>query len=248
MKKWTIIYRPYRYVLHMMVALFLAIPPLQVTYYKYTKPRYSNLMLGKYLFGQSKVKLENKKKHWVSQDQVSVYFLLSTLIAEDHTFYNHVGVHFPGIGYAIDGLLKGKKRPPGASTITQQTAKNLFLYPKRSYFRKAIEIYYALLMEKIWDKDRILEMYLNIIEMGDGIYGIGQGAEKWLDKQASEICFDEACLLSSILSNPHKLLPDNPSNELKWRTSLLYRRGLYQASAQKNCPPLHAENFPFMIS
>ena len=123
---------------------------------------------------------------------------------------------------AYDGNKKGK-RIKGGSTISQQTAKNVFLWPGRSYIRKIFEAYYTLLIEIIWGKERILEVYLNSIEMGNGIYGAQAAAQKWYKKQAKNLSVKEAAGIAAILPNPRKYNPVNSSGYVNRRKAKIAR-------------------------
>ena len=119
---------------------------------------------------------------------------------------------------AMDEAEKGRRRR-GASTISQQTAKNVFLWPNKTYFRKALEAYFTVLIELIWGKERIMEVYLNSIEMGKGIYGIEAASRTYFSKSAIELTRGEAALIAASLPNPRKQNPDNPSAYMLQRQS-----------------------------
>ncbi len=203
-------------------------------------------MLIRRFADKNPILLYDLRKTWVKKDEVSQHLILTVCMAEDVTFFSHNGVSFSSLVLALEKDLAGKKTP-GYSTITQQTAKNLFLFPKRSYFRKAIEVYYALLMEVMWGKDRILEVYLNIIELGEGIFGIEKGAQNWFQKSAKDLCFDESCLLVTILNQPRKLSPLKPEGIVMLKASHFYKKGYRKAASFKNAPPVHSEKQLFQI-
>ncbi len=119
---------------------------------------------------------------------------------------------------------KRSRRIRGASTISQQVAKNVFLWPDRSWIRKGLELYFTGLLEAIWSKERILEVYLNVVEMGDGIYGVEAASQKYFRKSAAKLNADESALLAASLPNPRKLSVANPSGYLRFRQSLIRRK------------------------
>jgi monofunctional biosynthetic peptidoglycan transglycosylase len=129
--------------------------------------------------------------------------------AEDQKFYTHHGFDFEAIAKALEHNEKSRKKR-GASTITQQVAKNLFLWPSRSYLRKGLEVTFTVLLELMWPKDRILEVYLNIAEFGPGVYGVEAAARKFFDRSAQELSPTQAARLAAVLPNPRKWRADRP--------------------------------------
>jgi monofunctional biosynthetic peptidoglycan transglycosylase len=146
------------------------------------------------------------KKDWTSLDQISPHLVLAVLCSEDQNFLEHSGLDFEAIedamAYNERQKKMGKTKTRGASTISQQTAKNVFLLPTRSWIRKGLEVYFTYLIEIIWSKRRIMEVYLNIIEIGNGIYGAEAAAQHFFNKKASQLTKDEAALLAAVLPNP----------------------------------------------
>jgi monofunctional biosynthetic peptidoglycan transglycosylase len=143
------------------------------------------------------------KHDWVSIGGISKNIQLAVICSEDQNFLNHNGFDYDGIKKAIENNKAGK-RIKGASTISQQTAKNVFLWPQRSWLRKGMEVYFTFLIELCWSKERILEVYLNSIEMGDGIYGAEAASQFWFKKRASRLSQQEAAAIASILPSPRK--------------------------------------------
>src|SRR5665647_2198475 len=137
------------------------------------------------------------QKNWVSIDEVSTHMQHAVIASEDPKFLSHKGFDFEAIAKAIDANKKRKVKL-GASTISQQTAKNVFLYPSRTYFRKGLEAYFTVLIEAIWGKKRILEVYLNVIELGPGVYGTEAAAHHYYNKPASKLIQGEAQLFAAI--------------------------------------------------
>ncbi len=150
-------------------------------------------------------------KTWKSIDYVSDKFCLAVITSEDVKFIRHYGFDFEQIRNSIERGLKTGKKMRGASTISQQTAKNLFFTPKRSWIRKLPEMAITLTLEVLWTKKRILEVYINIIEMGEGIYGIEAAAKKYFHKSSSNLSSRESALIAACLPGPRKWRPDKPS-------------------------------------
>ncbi|MCC6463497.1 MAG: monofunctional biosynthetic peptidoglycan transglycosylase [Saprospiraceae bacterium] len=156
------------------------------------------------------------KKDWVPMSELSPKLQLAVVCAEDQEFLEHEGFDFAAIEKAYK-YNRTHKRKRGASTISQQTAKNTFLWPARSWIRKGLEVYFTFLIEVIWSKERIMTVYLNIIEFGDGIYGAEAAARHYYNKAAKDLTTSEAAMLAAILPNPLKRSPKNPSGEVRQR-------------------------------
>lgn len=162
------------------------------------------------------------QKDWVSIDEISPNLQKAVIASEDPKFLTHNGFDFEAIVKAIDANKK-RKVPMGASTISQQTAKNVFLYPSRTYIRKAFEAYFTLLIETFWSKRRILEVYLNVIELGPGIYGAEAAAQHFYKKSARNLSPDQAHLFAAILPNPRRWNPKKPTNFVLRRRNFIRR-------------------------
>lgn len=147
---------------------------------------------------------------WVSIEHISKNLQKAVIASEDANFLHHHGFDFNAIQKAMKNNEKGKKLK-GGSTISQQTAKNVFLWQGRSYFRKALEAYFTVLIEVFWSKERIMEVYLNSIEMGDGVYGAEAAAQYWYRKPAEHLTKTEAAGIAAILPNPRKFSATNSS-------------------------------------
>jgi monofunctional glycosyltransferase len=147
---------------------------------------------------------------WVSLEQISPHAAIAVIASEDQQFPFHAGFDFNSIREAVRASEHGK-RLRGASTISQQVAKNLFLWNGRSFVRKALEAYFTVLIETLWPKERILEMYLNVAQFGDGIYGVQAAAERFWHKPALRLSSADAALLAAVLPNPLRLHADRPS-------------------------------------
>ena len=147
---------------------------------------------------------------WVSLEQISPYAASAVIASEDQQFPFHTGFDFDSIREAVRASERGK-RLRGASTISQQVAKNLFLWPGHSFVRKALEAYFTVLIEALWPKERILEMYLNVAQFGNGVYGVQAAAERFWHKPARRLTSADAALLAAVLPNPLRLHADRPS-------------------------------------
>ncbi len=147
---------------------------------------------------------------WFSYDEISKQMSLAVIAAEDQNFPNHFGFDFEQIEKAIEQSNRGK-RLRGASTITQQVAKNLFLWEGRSFIRKGLEAYFAVLIELLWSKERILEVYLNIIETGDMIFGVGAASQIYFKKLPSKLTRSQAALIAATIPNPVRFSVRRPS-------------------------------------
>jgi monofunctional biosynthetic peptidoglycan transglycosylase len=162
-------------------------------------------------------------KDWEPLDNISSKMQLAVVSSEDQQFYQHTGFDFTAIKKAIRNNERGRKLK-GGSTISQQTAKNTFLLPHRNYIRKAFEVYFTILIELLWSKDRIMEVYLNVIEFGNGIYGVQAASKYFFHKDAKNLNSDEAALLASVLPNPIRYRVDKPSSYLLRRKSWIKRQ------------------------
>lgn len=156
------------------------------------------------------------EKDWVSFDNISPRLQLAVVCAEDQEFLEHIGFDFEAIEKAMEHNQKSK-RTRGASTISQQTAKNVFLWPSRSWIRKGLEVYFTFLIEMIWSKERIMTAYLNVIEFGDGVYGAEAAAQRFFGKSAKNLNAAEAALMASVLPNPIKRSVAKPSRQVRQR-------------------------------
>ena len=142
---------------------------------------------------------------------------IAVMASEDQRFLIHHGFDFDAIQKAVERNMKAGKKKYGASTISQQTAKNVFLWPGRSWLRKGLEMYFTTLIELVWGKERIMEVYLNSIEMGDGIYGIDAVAEHHFGKTASSLSKRDCALIAATLPNPRRFSSKDPSQYMRKR-------------------------------
>jgi len=154
--------------------------------------------------------------HWASLEQISPHAAIAVIASEDQLFPFHAGFDFNSIRSAVRASEQGK-RLRGASTISQQVAKNLFLWSGHSFVRKGLEAYFTVLIETLWPKERILEIYLNVAQFGDGIYGVQAAAQRFWHKPAQSLTSSEAALLAAVLPNPLKMHADHPSRYVQLR-------------------------------
>lgn len=169
-------------------------------------------------------------KDWVPMSKISRHAPQAVFGAEDQKFMVHHGFDFEAMQEAWENNKAGKSIK-GASTITQQTVKNVFLWPSRSYVRKALEAYFTVLVELIWSKQRIMEVYLNVIEMGDGIYGIEAAAQVYYQKPAAKLSRNQAAMIAAVLPNPRRWSPVRP-------TSYMTKRQVWIMRQMNNLEPL----------
>ena len=158
-------------------------------------------------------------KTWVSYDRISPELAKAVIASEDNLFDSHNGFDWKSINKAINDHEKRGKRLRGASTISQQTAKNVFLLPSRSYVRKGLEAYFTVLIEFMWGKERIMEVYLNSIEMGPGIYGVDAVAQYHFETDAAHLTRSDCALIAATLPNPIRFSSLHPNAYMRQRQS-----------------------------
>ncbi len=197
---------------------FLVFSVVGVITYSFVRPPFTWLMFSRVIEQISDEKKPKIKHDWVNIDDISPNLILAAVAAEDNNFTTHFGVDFKAIKKAQQYNERKKgRRIRGASTITQQTCKNVFLWSSRSYIRKGFELYFTFLVEAVWSKKRIMEMYLNMIEMGDGIYGAEAASQAFFKKPAKNLTRREAALIVAAFPNPRKYKVNNPSSYLQKR-------------------------------
>ena len=162
--------------------------------------------------------------HWVPLHEISPSMPVAVIASEDANFMNHHGFDYKAIEHAAKRNKEHpEKRKLGASTISQQTAKNVFLWPGRSWTRKGFEVYFTALVELLWPKERIMEVYLNSIEMGEGIYGAQAVAEEHFNKDAKDLTRSECALIAATLPNPRKFSSKSPSSYMLKRQARILK-------------------------
>lgn len=204
-----------RWLLIAVAAAFL-ITALPVVAMRWMDPWYSAFMLDAALDASRSGKTNYHTDYrWADLEQISPHAAVAVIAAEDQFFPFHMGFDFKSIREAVRTNEKQakRKRPKvrGASTISQQVAKNLFLWPGRSYVRKGLEAYFTLLIEITWPKERIIEVYLNVAQFGDGIYGVEAAAQRFWRKPSAQLNRYEAATLAAVLPNPITFRANAPS-------------------------------------
>ena len=205
------------------VILFFGSSVFFTILYRFVPPPVTPLMLIR----KFETRHDNKKtsidKDWTKLEDISPYLITAVVASEDNNFREHFGFDFDAIKKVSEYNKKGK-RVKGASTISQQTAKNVFLWPARSWLRKGMEAYFTLLIEVLWGKKRIMEVYLNVIEMGDGIYGAEAASRHYFEKPAKKLNPREAALIAAVLPNPRKWSPARPTPYISKKASWILNR------------------------
>ena len=207
--------------LRWIVLLFFGSTILAVLVYKWCPVYVTPLMVIRCAQQVSHGEKIRLKHHWVPLDSMSIYMPVAVMASEDQRFLTHNGFDFIEINKTIKERKSGK-RFRGGSTISQQTAKNVFLWPKQSWVRKGLEAYFTVLIEFIWGKERIMEVYLNSIEMGDGIYGAEAVAQQHFGRRAITLTRPNCALIAATLPNPLKYSSKEPSSYmLKRQTAIM---------------------------
>lgn len=175
---------------------------------------------------------------WVALEEIAVSLQKAVICSEDQQFITHNGFDIEAIKKAQQSNKQGKPLR-GGSTISQQTAKNVFLWPQRSWLRKGLEAYFTFLIELIWPKERILEVYLNSIEFGDGVYGAQAAAKHWFNTTAGSLSVDQSSALAAILPNPRKYRANPPSNYISSRKRWIKRQMSNYGPLEFNKPSIN---------
>jgi monofunctional glycosyltransferase len=196
------------------VLFFFASTILIVLIYRFIPPPATPLMLIRVVEQLGENKAPKMQRNWVSISNISENLELAVIASEDNNFTTHFGIDLKAIEKAQKLNKRGRKLR-GGSTITQQTAKNIFLVPSRNWVRKGLELYFTVLIELLWGKERIMEVYLNSIEMGDGIYGAEAASREYFHKSARSLTRTEAALIAAVLPNPRRWHPNNPSGYIQ---------------------------------
>ena len=193
------------------VSFFFLLSFSGVIIYKFIPPALTPLMIIRAKENIMSGKHVKTRHQWVPISKISPNLILAVIASEDNKYMQHFGFDFDAIIVA-NKHNKRSRHALGASTISQQTAKNIFLWPNRNYIRKGIEVYFTMLIETFWGKKRIMEMYLNEIEMGDGIFGAEAASQYYFHKSALRLSREESALLASVLPNPRRWRPDKPTS------------------------------------
>ena len=221
-KRFKKIVRKTSSLLFKLILLFVVISFFQVVMLKWIDPFTSSVMIqrqiGNIFSGEGFINYS-----WVDYDNISKQAALAVVASEDQNFPYHIGFDFEQIDKAIKEN-KRRNHLRGASTITQQVAKNLFLWEGRSIVRKGIEAYYTILIEFFWSKERILEVYLNISEMGKGVFGIGAASIIYFKKRPLKLNKSEGALIAAVLPNPKRYSIRNPSVYVRSRQQWIMKQ------------------------
>ncbi len=190
--------------------------------YRFVPPPFTPLQLIRMVEQLRSGEKIKSSRDWVPLEDISPNMVRAVVASEDNNFIKHYGVDFEAIKKARKLNKKGKLMR-GASTISQQTAKNVFLWPDRSWLRKGLEVYFTGLIEIFWGKQRIMEVYLNVIEMGDGIYGVEEASRLYFHKPALDLSRSEAALIAAVLPNPRRWNPAAPTSYIQRRQQSILR-------------------------
>jgi monofunctional glycosyltransferase len=204
-------------VLVTLLVILIVVPPIEVVVFKFAGPPITIVMIERLIEGHG------MDYRWRPLRQMSPALPEAAVASEDARFCEHHGFDFQAIQAAMKADQRRPNRLRGGSTISQQTAKNVFLWPGRDYVRKAIEAWYTVLIELVWGKPRIMEMYLNVVEFGPGIYGAEAASEHVFKKHASELSPDEAARLIAVLPKPLGWSAADPGRYVRRRTAKVDR-------------------------
>ena len=207
-KRWARFYRRLRRLVLLILFAGLAVSVLMVAPLRWIDPPISSVMLQRYLSeGQS------QRQYWVDLDQTGPYLALAVIAAEDQRFFEHSGFDAREVIAAIERRLEGGGLR-GASTISQQVARNLFLWQRRSFVRKGLEVWFTGLLEVLWPKRRILEMYLNFAETGERLFGVAAASRHYFGVAPDRLGPQQAALIAATLPNPLRYRVDAPSERV----------------------------------
>jgi monofunctional glycosyltransferase len=195
-----------------------------VVAYRYLDPPVTPLMLIRVVESRLAGRPVGIAKRWVPLATVSPAVVRAVIAAEDARFFVHHGFDWDAIERAREHNARHPRRLHGASTITMQCARNVFLWPGRTWVRKAIEAWFAALIELVWGKARILEVYLNVVEWGRGVYGVDEAARRAFGVGAASVTAQQAALLAAVLPDPRRLDPARPSAYVRARAAAIAAR------------------------
>ncbi len=218
------------------VLCFLAV--LGVGMLRVLPPAYTPIMFLRVYEGLFAAKPVGIDRSWVPYEAISPFFFRAFVGSEDARFMRHNGVDWKAMEDAMryNRAHRGRK-VRGASTISMQTAKNVFLWHGRNYIRKGLEAWFTFLIEQLWGKKRILEVYANIVEMGDGVYGVEAASRRYFGKSASKLTRREAALIAAVLPNPRRWSPAKPTQYINRRVTWIMGR-MGGVAIPKGQPPL----------
>ncbi len=200
------------------VLVLLIVPPLWVAIYRFAPPPITLLMIERSLQGKG------LDRRWAGMGQISPAMTRAVIASEDSRFCRHHGFDFNAINKALEHNEMRPGAVRGGSTISQQTAKNVFLWPDRSWVRKGLEAWFTVLIEAVWGKRRIMEVYLNTVEMGPGLYGVEAASQRYFHTGARSLTLAQASRLAAILPSPLKWKARNPGPYVRRRTGRIGAR------------------------
>ena len=231
----SFIWKKMRAIIRWTVVAFLGSTILAVVALRFLPVYFTPLMFIRCYEQMTEGKSLKMKHHWVPLNKISPSLPMAVMASEDAKFLKHHGFDYQAIEHAAERNRKHpEKRKLGASTISQQTAKNVFLWPGRSWVRKGFEVYFTALIELMWPKERIMEVYLNSIEMGDGIYGADAVAEEHFGTDAQNLTKAQCALIAATLPNPRKFSSKNPSAYMRKRQARIMREMKYVDKLNKD--------------
>jgi monofunctional biosynthetic peptidoglycan transglycosylase len=201
---------------------FVALSVISVVIFRFVPVPFTPLMISRAFEQKDNGKEMTSSHDWVPLEEISPNLQKAVIASEDDLFLTHNGFNFKAMQKAFKNNQKGK-RLKGGSTISQQTAKNVFLWQGRSYVRKGLEAYFTVLIELLWSKERIMEVYLNSIEMADGVYGAQAASQHWYHKDAADLTKYEAAGIAAILPNPRKFRATRSSGYTERRKGRIVR-------------------------
>ena len=231
----SFIWKKMRAIIRWTVVAFLGSTILAVVALRFLPVYFTPLMFIRCYEQMTEGKSLKMKHHWVPLNKISPSLPMAVMASEDAKFLKHHGFDYQAIEHAAERNRKHpEKRKLGASTISQQTAKNVFLWPGRSWVRKGFEVYFTALIELMWPKERIMEVYLNSIEMGDGIYGADAVAEEHFGTDALSLTKAQCALIAATLPNPRKFSSTKPSGYMLKRQARIMREMKYVDKLNKD--------------
>lgn len=202
---------------------FVALTVFLVLLFRFLPVPASALMVERRVHSWFSKEPYQSRHAWVPLEAISPAMGVAVIAAEDQLFTEHFGFDWNAIEKAVSHNERSRRKR-GASTLSQQTAKNLFLWSSRSWARKGFEVWFTLALEAGWSKRRILEVYLNIVEFGDGLYGVEAASQTYFHKPAKHLTNSEAALLAAVLPNPHRFKVDAPSEYIRGRQAWILRQ------------------------
>jgi monofunctional glycosyltransferase len=228
------------------VLLLVAASVSLVVLYRFVPPAASGLMVQRRVEALVAGNPYERHYHWEPIEDIAPVMGVAVIAGEDQRFARHFGFDWEAIEKAA-AHNERNARKRGASTISQQTAKNLFLWSGRNWVRKGLEAYFTVLIEMLWPKERILEVYLNIAEFGDGVYGVEAAAQHYFGKPARTLRANEAALLAAVLPSPHRYHADRPSPLVRARQAWILQQ-MQQLGGERYIEDLEAQAASGVVS